>query len=120
MEVSAAKNQVSYRFPSSLDWRSGVDDWLSADETLRSVHGDGPDGVLSQVLGHLQDEPGLAALHVEGVEDLGEALVELHVNDGADDGQDLALVGGGGGGGGGILLQAWKGKKILTAVCHVA
>ena len=65
--------------------------YLSADESLGTVHCDGPDGVLSQVLGDLEDEARLPARHVQGVEDLGQALVELDVNHGADDGQDLAL-----------------------------
>lgn len=77
--------------------------YLSPDETLGTVHGDGPDGVLSQVLGHLQDEAGFPAGHVQGVQDLGESILELDVDDGTDDGQNLALVGGGLGG---ILLDA--------------
>ena len=63
-------------------------------------------GVLSQVLRNLQDEPGLATLHVEGVEDLREALVKLDVDDGADDGEHLAIVHLLGLRGGGILLDA--------------
>ena len=35
-----------------LDGRSSVDDWLSTDKTLGTVHGNGTDGVLSQVLGN--------------------------------------------------------------------
>ena len=63
--------------------------YLSPDEALRAVHGDGPDGVLPQVLGHLEDQLGLPLLDDEGVEDLGEALLELDVHDGADDRHDL-------------------------------
>ena len=36
-------------------------------------------GVLSQMLRNLQDEPRLPSLHVQGVQDLGEALVELRI-----------------------------------------
>ena len=38
-----------------------------------------------------QDEPGRPVCDVEGVEDLREAFVKLDVDDGADDGHDLAL-----------------------------
>ena len=85
------------------DGGSGVVDHLSTNETLGTVHGDGTDGVLSQVLGNLQDQLGLAVLDNEGVEDFGQALVELDVNDSTDDGDDLALGKGGGGRGSGIL-----------------
>ena len=85
------------------DGGSGVVDHLSTNETLGTVHGDGTDGVLSQVLGHLQDQLGLAVLDNEGVEDFGQALVKLDVNDSTDDGDDLALGKGGGGRGSGIL-----------------
>jgi hypothetical protein len=44
------------------------------------------------VLGHLEDQPGLPASHIESVEDLGQLVVELHVHDGTDDGKNAALV----------------------------
>ncbi len=40
----------------------------------------------------LHNSPRLPAGDIEGVEDLWESLVELDVDDGADDGQHLALV----------------------------
>merc|ERR1719328_940247 len=54
-------------------------DNVASDETLSTVHGNGPDGVLSKVLGDLQDELGLPADDSKGVEDLREAIVELDV-----------------------------------------
>ena len=45
--------------------------------TLGSIHGNGPDGVLSKVLGHLKDELGLPTDDGEGIEDLWEAFIEL-------------------------------------------
>merc|ERR1712061_443580 len=74
------------------DGEAGVDDLLSTHETFRAVHGNGAHGVLSQMLRNLQDEPRLASLHVQGVQDLGEALVELHVDDGTNDGEHFAMV----------------------------
>ena len=38
--------------------------------TLGTIHGNGPDGVLSKVLGHLKDELGLPTDEGEGIEDL--------------------------------------------------
>merc|ERR1719507_823439 len=43
---------------------------ITPDKTLGTVHGNGPDCVLSKVLGHLEDELGLPADDGEGVEDL--------------------------------------------------
>merc|ERR1712183_410648 len=65
---------------------------ITPDKTLGTVHGNGPDGVLSEVLGHLEDELGLPADDGEGVEDLWEAIVELDVHDGTNDRDNLALV----------------------------
>ena len=45
--------------------------------TLGTIHGNGPDGVLSKVLGHLKDELGLPTDDGEGIEDLWQAFIEL-------------------------------------------
>ena len=68
------------------------------------------------MLGDLEDEPGLAVLHLEGVEDGRQLSVKLHVHHGADDGRDLAGRGSGGGGGGrrGIVRPAWKAEGGQT------
>ena len=63
------------------------------------------------MLGNLENEPGLAVLHLERVEDGRQLSVKLHIHHGADDGRDLtgrASGGGRGGGGGGIVRPAWK------------
>ncbi len=86
-----------------LDGEASVDDLLATDETLGTLHGNGTDGVLTEVLGDLENETTatLDILDLEGVEDGGELLgVELDVDDGTDDGLDgtgLALGGGLGG-----------------------
>ena len=64
----------------------------SPDKTLGTVHGNGPDCVLSEVLGHLKDELGLPANDGEGIEDLWEAFIELDVHNGTNDRDNLALV----------------------------
>merc|ERR1719270_2339941 len=73
------------------DWETLILDNIASDETLSTVHGNGPDGVLSKALGDLQDELGLPADDSKGVEDLREAIVELDVHNGTDDRHNLAL-----------------------------
>merc|ERR1739844_291380 len=73
------------------DGVSGVIDNLVTDETLGTVHGNGSDGVLSKVLGDLQDELGGPVLNLESVEDLRESIFKLDVNHGTDDRDNLAL-----------------------------
>jgi hypothetical protein len=88
------------------DGSTGIDDLLSTDQTIRTLHGDTPDGVLTQMLSDLEDEStslwgdlGTLELNVQGVEDGGEfGSVELDVNDGSDDGFDGSDLGGRGGG----------------------
>ena len=50
---------------------------LTTDETLGTVHGNGSDGVLYQVLGNLQDELGGSALNLQGVKNLWESTTTL-------------------------------------------
>lgn len=40
------------------------------------------------MLGHLQNEPGVPALHFQGVEDGGQPFIELDVHHGTDDRHD--------------------------------
>lgn len=63
------------------DGRACVGHALSTDQTFGTVHGDGADGVFSQVLGDFQHQAGLAALHLQGVQDWRQVVVELDVND---------------------------------------
>lgn len=71
----------------NLNGSTGVEDLLATDETLGTVHGNGTDRVLTQVLGDLEHEAGtLDVLDVESVVDGGQVLgVELDVDDGAND-----------------------------------
>jgi peptide chain release factor 1 len=89
-----------------LDGGARVDDLLATYETVGTVHGNGADGVLSQVLGNLEDESAalglglaLGELDFESVQDRGEVVrVEVDVDDGTNDGLDGTglKVGGGG------------------------
>ena len=80
------------------DGVAGVVDNLATDETLGTVHGNGSDGVLSEVLGNLQNELGASVLHLKGVKNLGEAIFKLDIHHGTDNGDNLALGEGSGGG----------------------
>merc|ERR1719449_195556 len=73
------------------DGVASVIDNVSSDETLSTVHGNGPDGVLSQMLGDLQDELGGPVLDLEGVEDLGKSIIELNIDNGTNDRDNLSL-----------------------------
>jgi hypothetical protein len=74
------------------DGRARVDDLLAPDETLRTVHGNGADGVLAEVGSDLKHEAAtVEVLDLKGVENLGKLLrVELDVDDGTNDGLDRA------------------------------
>ena len=88
------------------DGSTGVDNLLSSNETIGTLHGDTPTGVLSQVLSDLEHQPstlggdlGALELDVQGVEDGREVgSVELDVDDGSDDLLDGTDLGSGGGG----------------------
>jgi len=71
------------------DGRAGISDFLATNQTLCSVHSNGTDGVFSQVLGDFKNQARLASLDFEGVQDWWQVVVELHVNDGTDDGNNL-------------------------------
>ena len=82
----------------NLNGGAGVDALLATDEAVGGLHGNGAHGVLSEMLGDLEDEALLTIsdLNLKGVENLGELLVELDVDDGADHLGDLAVAHGGG------------------------
>jgi hypothetical protein len=87
------------------DGCTSVDNLLTSNETIGTFHGDTSTGVLTQVLGHFEDESTTFGsllvtfeLNVEGVQNGGQVGgVELNIDDGTDDGLDLTdgQVGGG-------------------------
>ena len=74
------------------DGGAGVDDLLATDETLGTVHGNGADRVLTEVSGDLEDETTTVEVNdLERVENGGKVFtLELHVDDGTDDGLYVA------------------------------
>ena len=71
---------------------TSVDDLLSTDETLGTVHCDGSDRVLAKVSGDLENEPTtVEVLDFKSVEDGWQVLgLELHIYDGTNDRLDMA------------------------------
>jgi len=76
----------------NLDGGTGVDNPLSPDETLGTVHGNGSDRVLTEVSSDLEDETATTkVLDFESVENRWQVLcLELNIYDGTDDRLDLA------------------------------
>ena len=72
---------------------SGINDFLTTDKTFCTIHSNGSDGILSQMLGYLKDQPGGAASNVQGVENFGKAIFKLYVDNGTNNGNNLAFVG---------------------------
>jgi hypothetical protein len=83
-------SKKSRMYPYS-DGRAGVEDLLAADEHLGTVHSDGADDVLPQMLRHLEHEADAVVEDLERGDDGQEALIEPHVDDSADDLADLAV-----------------------------
>jgi len=69
---------------------TGVQNGLASNDSLGGVHSNGSDGVLSHMLGDLEDQSVLSALHLESVQNWGSIAIELNVNDWTDDGGDSA------------------------------
>ncbi|GMR43041.1 hypothetical protein PMAYCL1PPCAC_13236 [Pristionchus mayeri] len=74
-----------------LDRISGVDDLLATDKTLGTVHSNGTDDILTEMLGDLKNETGRASSDLKTVEDGREVLIELNVDDGTDNGGNASL-----------------------------
>jgi len=74
------------------DRGTGVDDLLATDETVGTVHSNGSNSVLTQVLGDLENETTLLStleLDLEGVENRREVVrVEVDIDNGTNDGLD--------------------------------
>lgn len=69
------------------DGGTGVDDLLTTDETLGTIHGNGTAGVLTKVGSNFEDETTTVEVDdLERIENRGEVFaVELNIDDGTDD-----------------------------------
>ena len=93
----------------NLDGCTSVEDGLTADKTLSTIHGNSTDSVLSEMLGNLENETGVTVLDLKSVQNVGQLCIpssycyfdiavrrtsiELHIHDGSDDRNDLTLGG---------------------------
>ena len=98
----------------------GVDDSLAAHKALGGVHRNRADGGLTQVLRHLEHQPHLVPLDLEGVEDGGQVAVKLHVDDGTNDLRDLAGLGRHGGGRGIAGCDEWAPRAVRYSAVQSA
>ena len=73
-----------------LDWGTGIGDGLTTDKALGGVHSNGADGVLTQMLGDFENEAGLAAFDLKGIENWWELSRELDINDGTNNLRNLS------------------------------
>mmetsp|Transcript_2155 Transcript_2155/g.4907 ORF Transcript_2155/g.4907 Transcript_2155/m.4907 type:complete len:511 (-) Transcript_2155:15-1547(-) len=79
-----------------LDRLSRVPHLLASHESLGGIHGNGTDGVLSQMLRHLKNETDLVVLDLQGSQDRRQvAAGELNIDDGTNDLGDSSLSGSG-------------------------
>lgn len=66
------------------DGVAGVHDILASHESLSGVERNRSHVASTQMLGHLEDESVLRALHLQSVKNRGQFSIELHVDDSAD------------------------------------
>jgi len=67
-----------------LNWKPGVSDFLSSDESLSGIQSNSSDVVSSQVLGDFQDKSMLSTLNLEGIVNGWKLTVELDIDDGTN------------------------------------
>jgi len=79
------------------DGSTSIDNLLSTDETLGTIHSNGSDRVLTKVSSNFEDEATtVEVLDLESVEDGWQVLgLELNIHDGTDDRFDLTDSSGG-------------------------
>ena len=75
------------------NWRSGISDGLSSNETFSGIQSDSSDVVTTQMLGDLKNESVFSALDLKGVHNLWKVTLELDIDDGTDDLRDLSNCG---------------------------
>merc|ERR1719356_1105610 len=80
-----------FRSNGNHNWVSSVIDNITTDQTLSTIHSNGSDSVLSKMLGNLQDELWRSVLNNKGVKNFGKSILELYVNDGTNNRDNLTL-----------------------------
>ncbi len=75
------------------DRLAGVGDLLAAHQALARIHGDGAHGQFAEVLRNLEHQAVALVLGFQRVEDRRQMIVEMNVDDGADDLGDTSDIG---------------------------
>ncbi len=73
---------------------AGVGDLLAAHQTFGGIHGDGAHGRFAKMLSDLKHQAVALILGIQRVEDRRQMILELHVDDGADDLRDTSDLAG--------------------------
>jgi hypothetical protein len=77
------------------DWNqdrvTGIQNWLSSNETFSGVESDGSHVVATQVLGDFEDESVGYTLDLKSVKNWGKLTFELHVDDGTNNLRNLSM-----------------------------
>ena len=73
------------------DRRTGINHFLTADQTFGRVHGDGTHCVLAKMLGNFQNKAVADVYGFKGVQNSRQVIIELHVDNGADNLADAAF-----------------------------
>eukprot|EP00341_Mesodinium_pulex_P006742 CAMPEP_0116906706 /NCGR_PEP_ID=MMETSP0467-20121206/12673_1 /TAXON_ID=283647 /ORGANISM="Mesodinium pulex, Strain SPMC105" /LENGTH=432 /DNA_ID=CAMNT_0004581591 /DNA_START=204 /DNA_END=1503 /DNA_ORIENTATION=+ len=62
------------------DGGAGVADLLAAHQSVGSVHGDGPDFVVAQVLSDFEHQSVFGAIHLQSIQNLGQSRFKFYVH----------------------------------------
>jgi hypothetical protein len=71
--------------PTGTDRLAGVNDFLTANQTLGGIHRDGTNRVFAQVLSNFQHQAVALVVCFKSVQDQRQVVIELDVDNGADD-----------------------------------
>lgn len=71
--------------PACLDWLACVLDALTARQAIGSVHGNGTDSVLSQMLCHFKNHSDIVILNLQRAGNVGKLAIKGDVHNGTDD-----------------------------------
>lgn len=70
---------------------ASIENLLSTYQTLSTIHGNGAHSILSQMLSHFENQTGRTVVHLQGVQNRWQVLIELHVHNGTNYGNDFSI-----------------------------
>jgi len=63
-----------------LNWAASVIHILTSDQSFGGIQRDGSDSLISQMLGHFQDQSIAGSLDLKGVQNRRQVVIKLHIN----------------------------------------